>query len=108
MGDFIRSFVLGTLYPWGVYRIGVHVDMSTLDGGMCGECNGVMIGQIIRNTCGVCRRVLDRVHAPYRARVRDRCCIHGHDSQKCRVLRGLVRGPGRDNILPHDAEHVQR
>ena len=52
-------------------------------------------------------RVLDRVHDPYRARVRDRGRIHGHDSQRCRVLRGPARGLGLGGVLSHGEGHVQ-
>ena len=52
-------------------------------------------------------RVLDRVHDPYRARVRDCGRIHGHDSQRCRVLRGPVRGLGLGGVLSRGEGHFQ-
>ena len=52
-------------------------------------------------------RVLDRVHDPYRARVRDRGQTHGHDSQRCRVLRGPARGLGLGGVLSHGEGHAQ-
>ena len=52
---FVRSFVLRSLYSWRIGGVCVHMNVPIVDGGVCGEGDGVVLIRDIGNSGRMCR-----------------------------------------------------